>query len=295
MNRVELKHIPVRPANPLCGWQRKVHGILFVLFVAGLLLVWVRLWIPGALLGSARWPDGLLLVLAAATSLTSLSQQLPAQNVVLAAVGMGVVAGAAETLSAIAAVPFGPFVYHPANVGQLLFYPLPWAVPVIWVIAILTARGVARLMLRAQRQRANYGLRVIGVTALLAVLFDLSLEPYAVLVKGCWSWKPTKIPSDWYTTPWVNFLGWGVTALVILLFVTPALINKSPIKPPPAYHPLLVWELLNLLFLTGTTLHHLWAATFLTLGQMLMVGVLSLLGARGRGAMVNPKQVLEGG
>jgi uncharacterized membrane protein len=279
--RVELKHIPVRPANPFLGWQRKAHNALTALFVAELALVWVRLWIPGALLGTARWPDGLLLVLAAATTLASVSRQLPAQNVVLAATVIGIVAGCVATLNAFTAVPFGPIAYNRQNIGQLLFYPLPWAIPVMWVVVILTARGVARLMLRRYRSRANYGFQVIGLAAALTALFDLSMEPYAILVREYWEWKPTKLPSDWYTAPWVNFLGWAVTTLVILLFVTPALINKSPVKSPPAYHSLLVWELLSLLFLTGTYLHHLLAGSFLILGQMAVVCFLSLLGAKG--------------
>jgi putative membrane protein len=234
------------------------------------------------LFGAVRWPDGALLLFAAATTLGSLARQLPAQNVVLAAVVIGLAAGAAQTLGALSAVPFGPLVYNRQNIGQFLFNPLPWAVPIIWVVAILNSRGVARLMLRSSRRSLNYGFWVIGVSVLLVVLFDLSLEPYATQVKGYWAWKPTKLASDWYSTPWVNFLGWTVTSLVILLFVTPALISKSPFPPPPAYHPLLVWELLSFLCLSGAVIHHLHAATALIFCQMVLVAALSILGARSK-------------
>jgi putative membrane protein len=279
MPRIELKHISVRPPNPFSGWQHKVHRALLGPFVAAALLVWSGLWLSIPSFATTHWPDGLLLVTAAAATLAALSLQLPAQSVVLAAVLIGLFAGIAQFIGAATAIPFGPIVYNKQHIGNFLFYTLPWVVPVIWVIVILNSRGVARLMLRPRRRSANYGLWVIGLTILLAVLFDLSLEPFATQVKEYWSWKPTKIPSDWYSTPWVNFLGWAVTSLLILLFVTPVLINKSPLPSLPTYHPLLIWELLSFLFLTGGIIHHLWAQTALTSCQMLMVLILSLLGA----------------
>jgi len=280
MGRVEFKHISVSARNPFAGWERIGVHALFVAFVALLAVVCVRLRIPDFLLGAAHWPEGLLLVLATATTLGSLSGQIPAQNVVLAALVVAVIAGAVEVLGAITAIPFGPFVYNKANIGPWLFYPLPWAVPVIWVVAILNARGVVRLILRRHRHARNYGWWVMGLTVMLVVLFDLSLEPYATQVREYWSWKPTKLASTWYTTPWVNSLGWTVTSLLILLFVTPALINKSPVKKPPTYHPLCVWQLLSLLFLIGTTLQSLWAASALIATQMVLVLVLAWLGPR---------------
>ena len=279
MQRVALKHLPIRPPNPFAGWFKRVHLVLFLSFVVVLLLVCAGLLLPGFVRERARWPEGLLPILATATTLASLCRQLPAQNVILVAVVMGVLVGAAQAVGAIAGVPFGPIVFNQQNIGRVLFDPLPWAVPLIWVTVILNCRGVARLMLRSRRRSPNYGLWVIGLAVVLVLVFDLSLEPYATQVKAYWSWKPTKIPSDWYCTPWVNFLGWAVTSLVILLFLTPALISKSPTPAPPAYHPLLVWELLSFLFLAGVNLHHLWSASILTACQMVAVAVLSLFGA----------------
>ena len=85
MNRVELKHIALRSSR-LSGLAPKVHRVLFGLFLLQFTLVWARLWLPWPLLGSARWPDGLLVVLTTATLLASLTRQLPGQNVMLAAV-----------------------------------------------------------------------------------------------------------------------------------------------------------------------------------------------------------------
>ena len=263
MNRIVLKDIPLQ-RNPLSGWAAGIHRVLFGLFLLQFALVWSRLWLPRPPFGDAHWPDGLLLVLATATVLASLTRQLPGQNVMLAAIIIAFLAGGVATLGALTAIPFGPFAYT-SEIGQQLFHPLPWAVPMLWLVVLLASRGVARLVLRPWRNTPDYGFRLIGLATLLAVLLDFGLEPFATRVKHFWQWQPTKLRFDWYTAPCANFLGWAVTALLILAFVTPALINKRPMKPPPPDYPsLIVWLLLNLLFATGAAVHQLWPAVLLT-------------------------------
>jgi uncharacterized membrane protein len=230
------------------------------MFLIHWVVVWTRLWLPHPPFGDARWPEGLLVVLAAAMALASLTRQLPGQNVMLASVVIAFVAGAVEILGGLTGIPFGPFAYTEA-IGQQLFYPLPWAMPMIWIVALLVSRGVARLILRPWRNAPYYGYWLLGLTALLVVLLDLGLDPFATQVWHLWQWTPTRLRLEWYSAPLVNFLAWGVTALVILAFITPALINKNPMKqPPPDYHPLAVWLLLNLLFATGAAVNRLWPA-----------------------------------
>ena len=88
----------------------------------------------------------------------------------------------------------------------------------------------------------------MGLTALLTVLFDLALDPFAARVKHYWLWLPTKFPVTWQGAPLVNFLSWAAVSLLILAFVTPALINKNPVRRAPDFHPLAVWLGAILLF-----------------------------------------------
>jgi uncharacterized membrane protein len=281
VNRVSLKAIPLRP-TPFSGWAPRIHRILFALFLMEWALVWVRLWLPHPPFGDARWPEGLLVILATATLLASLTRQLPGQNVMLASVVIAFMAGAVETLGGLTGIPFGPFVYTDA-IGRQLFYPLPWAMPMIWIVALLVSRGVTRLILRPWRETPDYGYWLLGLTALLVVLLDLGLEPFATQVKHLWLWAPTRLKLEWYTAPCVNSLGWGVTALLILAFITPALINKRPVnQPAPDYHPLAVWLLLNLLFATGAAVNRLWPAVVMTSVVNVMVAVLAIRGAHTR-------------
>jgi uncharacterized membrane protein len=279
MNRVVLKEIALR-SDRFSGTAPKVRRVIFGLFLLQFALVWARLWLPWPLLGNARWPDGLLVVLTTAAVLGSLTRQLPAQNVMLASVMIASLGGAVQTLGALTAIPFGPYVYTD-RIGQELFHPLPWSVPLVWIAVILASRGVARLTLRPWRKTQTYGFRLIGLTTLLVVLLDVGLEPFATRVKHFWFWNPTKLKIDWYGTPCINFFGWAVTALLILAFATPSLINKKPMpQPPPDYAPLIVWLLLNLLFATGAATHQLWLAVGAIILISVAVTVFAVRGAR---------------
>jgi uncharacterized membrane protein len=277
VNRLPLQDIPLEPI-PFSGWAPKVHRVLFALFLFQWAVVWAGLWLARPPFGDARWPDGLFMVLTAATLLASLTCYLPGQNVILASLLIAFLAGAVTTLGALTAIPFGPFVYTDA-IGRQLLYPLPWTVPIIWLVALLASRGVARLVLRPWRHTLNYGYWLLALTALLVVVLDFGLEPFATQVKHLWKWTPTRLRLDWYTAPCVNFLGWGVSTLLILVLVTPALINKKPMKqPPPDYHPLTVWLLLNLLFATGAAVNQLWLAVVAISVGSAAVTVLALRG-----------------
>ena len=171
--------------------------------------------------------DAALIALAAAASITALTRQLPLQNVLLAAAITALIGGAAHGLSARTSIPFGPFIFN-ETAGAKLFDCIPWTVPLLWIVAIFNSRGVARLGLRPWRKTKNYGWWLIGLTAVLAVVFDLALEPVAARVKHFWLWQPTKLHITWHGASPLNFLGWALVSLLILAFITPSLIKKQP-------------------------------------------------------------------
>ncbi len=295
MKKVVPKEVPL-PPNPSHqlpltsrstshgGLAQRIHRVLFGLFLVQFALVWVNLWLPVPGLGSARWPDGLLLVLATATTLASLARQLPGQNVMLASMLIAIIGGAVPSVGAIVAIPVGPSVYG-GRLGPQFFCPLRWAAAMLWLVAILTSRGVAGLILGRWRARRDYGLRVIGLSAILAGVFELGLEPFATEVKRYWLWHPAQARLEWYGTPWISFLGSAAAAMLILVAVTPALINKKPVEQTPQYHPLMVWVLMNLLFATGAAARRLWQAAVLALLASLVVAAFATR-ARGRASQM---------
>src|SRR5260221_13646108 len=103
---------------------------------------------------------------------------------------------------------------------------MPWAAPLLWVVIVLNARGAARLLLRPYRAEQAYGFWLIGLTAVLAMLFDLGLEPFAISARPYWIWQQAKTTLAWDGVPWFNFFAWGVTAMMILPCATLWLIYK---------------------------------------------------------------------
>jgi hypothetical protein len=129
----------------------------------------------------------------------------------------------------------------------------------LWIVAVFNARGMARLILRPWRKVKNYGFWLIGLTAVLAVAFDVALEPFAWHVKHFWLWQPTKIAVTWQGTTLLNFFGWLFISVLILAFATPSLIKKQPGNPSqPDLHPLAVWLGAFILFAAGAAGAGLW-------------------------------------
>jgi uncharacterized membrane protein len=208
----------------------------------------------------SNWPEAWLLLLATVSTLVALTRQLPSQNVLLAAFIIMFIGGMAHTVGVKSGIPFGPFMFGP-EIGQKLFDTLPWAMPLLWVVAVLNSRGVARLILRPWRKMRTYGFWLIGLTALFTMLFDCALEPFATHLKHYWIWTTTGYSLTPQGAPISNSVGWFIVTLLILAFATPPLINKQLSKrSAPDFHPLAVWLGGVLLFAVGAAMNGLWLA-----------------------------------
>jgi uncharacterized membrane protein len=236
-------------AQKICHWI--LTGALALVFVAQFALPEYCLML-----------DAALLVLAVAVSITTLNRQIPLQNVLL---GVGIAAllgGVAHGLSAFRglAIPFGPIFFHEIC-GAEIFGFVPWTIPLLWVVALFSSRGAARVILRPWRKLKSYGYWLIGLTAALIMAFDFALEPFATRVNDLWTWPPTKFPVTWYGASPLNFLGWAFVALLILGFTTPALIKKRPgSRTPLELNPLGIWLGAIILFAVGCAKAALWPA-----------------------------------
>jgi uncharacterized membrane protein len=256
---------------------RLASGLALLCYLAGLGL----LFSAGPTAPSTSTTIALLLLAATITTLISQSRQLSGLKILLAAGIIAVIGGIVHWVGVVTSVPFGPFNYND-GIGPKLFGKLAWATPLLWVIAVLNARGVARLILKPWRKLKHYGFWVIGITAGLVVLLNLALEPFATRVTRYWVWLPTKFPFTWHGMPLTNSLGWALTTLLMLAFVTPLLMNRSSRsrKSPPDYHPLAVWILLLVLFGAGAALENLWSAVALCAVAATVPTIFAIRGAR---------------
>ncbi len=255
-----------------------LHWLLTVVFAAVFVLVVVMLFKPLKLPGNPGWPELLLLAAGVVCTITALAQRLPLQNVLLSVFIIAVLGGAVHALGAITGIPFGPFEFGD-GIGPQVFKTLPWAVPLIWILAVLNARGVARLVLRPWRKINAYGFWLIGVTAGLTLLFDFALEPFASRVKHYWLWTPTKFPVTWEGVPVSNFLAWAAVSVLISVVIAPALINKQPGKRnTPDFHPFAIWLGAVLLFAAGCAQNGLLRAA---VADGIMAAIVTVLALRG--------------
>lgn len=255
-----------------------VHWLFTALVAACFVAVFVMSWTSASTPDIPGWLAALLISLATASTIVAPLRRLPMQNVFGAALIIAVIGGTAHALGEITDMPFGPFVFGP-EAGPKLFQTLPWAMPLLWVFAILNSRGVARLIMRPWRKTKTYGFWVIGSTTALVMLFAFALDPFASRVHHYWLWTPTKFPVTWQGAPLVNFLGWAVVALLILAFVTPLLINKRPKgKSRPDYHPLGLWLGALLLFGGAAAMRGLWPAAVAEAGIVVVTAVFAIRG-----------------
>ena len=254
---------------------RLLPGLLLAQFA----LVWLRVCLPHPLFGDAGWPEGLLLLLAAGGTLAGQARQTPGQNVALASIIILSLAGLALAVGARTGIPLGPIAGSGRSPNQVLRW-LPWAAA-LWLLALLTSRGVARLILRPRRASFTYGFQVLGLTVLLVLLFNSAFQPFASSFGHCWPWQGGSLAGDWRGTPCVGLGAQAVTALFILIFATPCLINKQRVSLPAQGHPLVIWVLANLLFATAAITRHLWGAAALA---ALSAVAAALLGVRGAAA-----------
>jgi len=255
------------------------HRLTIVLLAAAWLLALGTIGGDWKLPGGSGWVEALLLLLATAGTMTALTRQLPFQNVLLAVVVIAVAGGGLQAAGVTTGVPFGPFLFG-AGAGAQMFKTLPWSIPLIWIVAVLDSRGVARLILRPWRKTRSYGFWLMGLAAGLTMLFDLALDPFATRVQHCWLWLPTKFSVTWQGAPLVNFPSWGVATLLMLAFVTPALINKNPVRQRADFFPLAVWLGALVLFAVGSAKHGMWPAVGVDVALAVLAAILAIRGGR---------------
>ncbi len=217
--------------------------------------------------GVGRWSAGALFVFSSFAILGCLGHRLPPQNLCAVLLVSWASASLALTL-AVKSHVFLDAVTYAEGFGPRMLGIVPWQLPFLWLALVLSSRETARLILRPYRRDPHYGYWLIGVATLLVLGVDLALQPFAVRVAGWWQFETAPGASNWLGVPWVVFPTNIVLTLLVLLFVSPWLIAKRAIPTARNLCPLMVWLLLNLCLLIGSTMAGLWLAMAASLAGM---------------------------
>ncbi len=220
------------------------------------------------------------LLVAVGATVAAATRGLPAQNVWLAVFVVVLIGTCVLVLDAVCGIPFGQMCYLD-SAGLLVFGLVPWPMPLVWIIVVLNARGVAKLIMRPWRKARNYGFWVMGIAAGLAALFDLGLEIFGSRVNKFWVWQTRPGLPTWYGAPLVSLFGWAMVTLLILGFITPVLVNKrlGGQRSRTGMQPLIIWLVLNGLFAAAACAHGVWLGAAVIAGGALVTTILAVRGA----------------
>ncbi len=144
----------------------------------------------------------------------------------------------AEAIGTATSWPFGAYNYTPRLQPQLAQVPL--LIPVAWLMMLPSAWAVAY-----QVAGRWSGPLFVAVSALALTAWDLFLDPQMV-AWGLWVWSE---PGGYFGIPWLNFMGWLLTAALITIVVRP---RDLPVAPLLAIY-VVTWllESIGLFFFWG--------------------------------------------
>ncbi len=201
---------------------------------------------------AAGWRNGAaaaVFVLGALAALMVLTPRLPAQNLLVCFLVFGSGTALFAAWAARSGLDAGGVSLGDAF-GPKLLGLVHWPVPFLGALILLGSRAVARLVLLPMRRTRHYGFWLLGLSAALATLADLTLEPFASRA-GWWHWPAAATAVGWYGVSWLHFVIVLVLATAALAVATPWLLVKRPLPRPPDGRPLSLWAGLMLLLVAG--------------------------------------------
>lgn len=187
------------------------NRVQIVLFISWLLLM-ISLPIVRWVWGEAAVIVGVLLsvVLQASLVVAILLEIWGIVETARVSVIVMLVAFVMEVIGTATGFPFGGYRYTELLQPQLIHVPL--LIPLAWLMMLPAAWVVAYQIIGR-----TSGLVFIGLSSLAMTAWDLFLDPHMV-AWGLWIWAN---PEGYFGIPWVNFLGWAMTAALVTTLARP--------------------------------------------------------------------------
>ncbi|OGO28316.1 MAG: hypothetical protein A2136_02530 [Chloroflexi bacterium RBG_16_54_11] len=186
-------------------------------------------------------------------------------NTLRAAVGVVLLAWAAQAIDLLQGYPFGN--YHFSEMLQPHVMGVPLLIPMLWLMMLPPAWAVAKLITHKVSGCLLRPLFIL-VSAIAFTAWDFYLDPQMVRW-GVWEWAATP---GYFGTPWLNFVGWLVVSVVITFAISPKRLPGGSLILIYA----LTWvvEFFSLLLVWGLSLPAL--VGFCLMGGMLLWAALNI-------------------
>lgn len=167
-------------------------------------------------------------------------------------------------------IPFGGYGYS-ALLGGKWFDRVPYVIPLSWFAMTVPAFALSRAFAFARTPVR----RVLLASAIL-VAWDLALDPAMSHLTPYWIWSES---GPYYGMPWLNLLGWYVTALVLTTTLAALRadrwIDRFDLRWMGAYYAVNLVMPVGMLAAAG-----MWLAVFTTLAAYALLALLALVGPR---------------
>lgn len=164
-----------------------------------------------------------------------------------------------EHVGATTGFPFGSYSYTNVLQPQIIGV-VPLAIPFAWLLIVGAAVGTSEQILEKDGRDLRTDVRVsvtkVLTAASLALLLDVTIEPFAVHINHYWVWSASQA-STYYGIPTSNFAAWWVTSVILVII----LLNRrraaalTRLAMPPRLRPRPFWPWMPLtLYLTNLTM-----------------------------------------
>lgn len=187
---------------------------------------------------SVTWVSALFIVVLALPSYYLLLKWLPASKAIVVLLVFSVFPIVIEAIGITTGLPYGGFHYSD-EMGFKILGLVPWSVS--FAFAPLIIGSVAIINRKIEDARL-----ALPASALLLVIFDLILDPAAVVL-NIWVWD---VPGPYYGIPTSNYTGWFLTGLVASGLLH-AMLMETPMKTVKLPTDLAISLLLIISFWTG--------------------------------------------
>lgn len=191
--------------------------VLTVVWVLVMISIPIVRWVVGDAV--LHWGVIVSVILQAAAVLAILRHAWPARTLLRVLALVIPTSWLIEYIGSSTGIPFGAYSYTETLQPQLLGVPL--IIPLAWLMMLPPAWAVAQAI-----TRRSAGIAFVAAASLAFTAWDFFLDPQMV-GWGYWVWAQ---PGGYFGIPWVNFLGWTLSAALLTVLARPAQLPLTALR-----------------------------------------------------------------